>query len=67
MGKTIKIKDGLLHLIESKAKCPICGRVITFSEIEPKIMKSTDGHIKIKCCNSFIGITSNIEGDFTSY
>ncbi len=67
MSKSIVIGAAIITLVESKAVCPHCERLIPFAEIESKWMKG-NGHIKIKCkCNRFVGITSDIQGDFKAY
>jgi len=66
--KAIRIPNGIIHLAESKAKCPHCERLIPFDEIESKWMKQTTAHIKIKCkCKRFVGITQDMRGDFVAY
>lgn len=68
MGKTIKFGNALISLVESKAKCPHCERNIPFEEIEEKFMKQDKPFIIMKCkCKRFIGITSNIRGDYVAY
>lgn len=66
--KAIPIKNGIIHLAESKAKCPFCERTISFYEIEEKFMKQDKYYIRMKCkCKKFIGITQDIRGDFVAY
>lgn len=68
MTKTIKVPNGILTLNESKAECPHCRRIIPYEEIEDKWIKRKKHYMKIKCkCRRFIGITSNIKGDFVAY
>ena len=68
MTKTIRIPNGILTLNESKAECPHCGRKIPFDEIEDKWMKQEKHYMRMKCkCKRFIGITSDIKGDFVAY
>lgn len=68
MSRTIRVPNGIVTFIESKAKCPHCKRHIHFEEIEPKWEKSKNGYIKMKCkCKRFIGVTCNIMGDFVAY
>ncbi len=67
MPKPIKLGSAIITLVESKAICPHCERLIPFAEIESKWMKG-NGHIKVKCkCMRTIGITSDIQGDFRAY
>lgn len=62
------IKNGILHLAESKATCPYCERKIPFEEIEDKFMKQDKHYIRMKCkCKRFIGITANIMGDYVAF
>jgi hypothetical protein len=66
--KAIKIPNGIIHLAESNAKCPYCGRQIPFNEIENKFMKQKKHYMRMKCkCKRFIGITQDIRGDFVAY
>jgi len=68
MTKTIRIPNGILTLNESKAKCPHCERNIPFDEIEKKWIKQEKHYMRMKCkCKRFIGITSDIKGDFVAY
>lgn len=68
MTKTVIVPNGIMTLVESKAKCPHCERNIPFDEIENKWSKQDKPHIRMKCkCKRFIGITSNIMGDFVAY
>jgi len=66
--EAVHIKDGIMHLAESKAICPHCERKIPFDEIEPKWMKQDDFLIRMKCkCKRFIGIAQDMKGDFVAY
>jgi len=66
--KAIPIKNGIVHLAESKAECPHCERNIPFDEIEDKWIKQDKHWMRMKCkCKRFIGITSDIKGDFVAY
>lgn len=66
--QSIPIKNGILHLSENKAVCPYCERKISIDEIEDKFMKQNKHYIRMKCkCSRFIGITSNIIGDYVAY
>ena len=66
--KAIRIPNGVIHLAESKARCPYCERIIPFDEIEPKWIKQDKTCIRMKCkCKRFVGITQDIRGDFVAY
>lgn len=66
--KTIHIPNGIIHLTESKAICPYCERKIPFDEIETKFYKQDKHYFRMKCkCKRFIGITSDIRGDYIAY
>lgn len=66
--KSIMIPNGILHLAESKACCPFCGREIPFDKIEEKFMKQDNFYIRMKCeCKKFVGITCNYMGDYVAY
>ena len=66
--KTIRIPNGIMTLAESKAECPHCERKIPIDEIEEKWIKQGNHYMRMKCkCKRFIGITSNIMGDFVAY
>lgn len=67
--KAIKIPRGVVYIVESKAVCPHCSRVIPFDEIEPKWMKERGStYMRMKClCKRFIGITCDITGDFVAF
>lgn len=68
MTITVKIPNGYITLVESKAQCPHCERNIPFDEIEEKWMKQDKSYMRMKCkCKRFIGITSDIKGDFVAY
>ena len=66
--KAIPIKNGIIHLAESMAVCPYCGRKIPFDEIENKFMKQNSHFIRMKCkCRRFIGIAVNMMGDYVAF
>jgi len=66
--KSIPIKNGILHLAESKAICPLCKINIPFDKIENKYQKSSNDFIRMKCkCKKYIGITTNFEGDYIAF
>jgi hypothetical protein len=68
MTTTIKIDNGIITLNESKAVCPYCDRSIPFDEIEEKYMRQDKHYIRMKCkCRRYIGITTDIRGDFRAY
>ena len=68
MCKTEVIPNGFLTFAESKAECPKCTRKIPFDEIEEKWMRQDSHLMRIKCkCKRFIGITTNIQGDFVAF
>jgi len=68
MSKIILIDNAILTLAESKADCPHCERHIPFEEIEAKYWKQNNHTIRMKCkCKRFIGITSNMMGDFVAF
>lgn len=45
--KTVIIAGALLHLAESKAKCPYCEKHIPFSEIEDKWINQPKPYIRL--------------------
>ena len=45
--KAIKTNDGIIHLAESKAKCPHCEHNIPFDDIEDVFMNQDDFMIEI--------------------
>ena len=66
--KTIRIPNGTLTLVESKAICPYCERKINIEEIEEKWMKQNKSEMRMKCkCNRFIWITTDFKGDYIAY
>ena len=67
--KIIPIKHGIIHEIESKAKCPHCTRLIEMHEAWDKYTKSNNPTIRHKCkgCKRFIGITQGINGDMIAF
>ena len=66
--KAIRVKDGIIHLSESKAICPECERHIPFDEVGEKLRLSDKGLIRHKCkCKRFIGITSDFRGDIVAF
>lgn len=66
--KAIIIPDGIVHLAESKAICPKCGREIPFEEIEKKFSKQDKFQIRMKCkCKHYIGITQDFRGDYVAF
>lgn len=68
MTKIVKVPNGVLTLAESKAECPHCKTHIPFDEIETKWRKCRKHYMRMKCrCAKFIGITSDIKGDFIAY
>lgn len=68
MTQTIRIPNGIITLATSEAECPYCEREIPFEEIEDKFMKQSKHHIRMKCkCKRFIGITTNMKGDYVAF
>ena len=66
--KAIPLENGILHLAESKAICPICNRNIPFEDIEDKFQKQDKDYIRMKCkCRKYIGITMTMEGDYVAF
>ena len=66
--KAIRIKDGIIHIAESKATCPHCERQITIEELDAKWIKCKRFYFKFKCkCKRWVGITQDIRGDFVAY
>ncbi len=60
---------GIIHEAESKANCPHCTRLFTMDELEPSLQKSSNGFFRKKCkgCKRFVGIATDITGDFHAY
>jgi hypothetical protein len=68
MAYSIRVPGGILSMVESKAKCPHCERVIPIEEIEDKWLKQDKHFMRMKCkCKRFIGIAANYMGDFVAY
>jgi len=68
MTYSIKIPNGIMTFVESKAECPHCERHIPFDEIEEKWVKQEKHYMRMKCkCKRFIGITCMMNGDFVAY
>lgn len=68
MTIAVKLRDGIITFNESKAECPHCERDIPFEEIEPKYMKQSKDYIRMKCkCKRYIGITTDMKGDYRAY
>ena len=66
--KVVHVKDGLIHLSESKAFCPFCERFIPWDETGEKLKESPKWYIRHKCkCKRFIAITSDIKGDLRAF
>lgn len=66
--KTIKVKNGIVHMAESKAVCPFCEKKYTFDELEDKLMKSDKGIFTMTCkCKKRIGIAQDMKGDLVSF
>jgi len=66
--KTLKIRDGVIHLAESKAICPKCAAKIPFDKIEKKWMKQDNCYMRMKCvCKRYIGIATDMRGDFIAF
>ena len=66
--KTIRIPNGIMHLIESKAICPYCEHKISLQDFDDRWMKQPKHYMRIKCkCKRFIGITQDMRGDFVAY
>ena len=70
--KTIHIPNGILHLNESNAVCPYCKRLMPFEDCEKALSNAFDkgrytARKKCSKCKRFIGITSDIRGDFVAY
>jgi len=66
--RAIPIKNGIIHLAESKAICPHCEIHISFDEIEEIFQSQNEFFIKHRCkCQKIIGITQDIRGDYVAY
>jgi hypothetical protein len=66
--KTIHIPNGILHLSESRARCPHCTIAIPFESIDEKYMKQDNLYIRHKCkCKRYMGITQDIRGDYVAF
>ena len=67
--KTERIKGGIIHFVESKAKCPYCERPVAIEDIDEKFQKQSKAHTKHKCkgCKRFMGITQDLYCDYVSY
>lgn len=65
---TIQIPNGILHLAESKALCPVCHAPQPIEALEPKWMKIKGHSMRHKCkCGAWMQITCNFKGDFVAY
>jgi hypothetical protein len=68
MPQSIRVPGGIIHLAQSKAACPHCKNKFTVEQLEPGLYKSKDGFFRKKCsCGKFVGITTDITGDFVAY
>jgi hypothetical protein len=68
MSKSITMAGAIVTLAESKAVCPHCERHIPFEEMEEKYSKQENPLIRMKCkCNRFIGVTTDMRGDFVAF
>jgi hypothetical protein len=66
--KKVRVPNGIITIVESKAECPECERKIPFDEIEEKWVRQDNHVMKMKCkCKRFIGITTNRSGDFIAF
>jgi hypothetical protein len=66
--KTIHVPDGIMHVSESKALCPVCHAPQPIEILEPKWIKAKGISMRHKCkCGTWMHITSNYLGDFVAY
>ena len=66
--RPVSIPGGILHLNESKAVCPHCGRSISFEEIDKQVKFDARGYGTLACkCKRRIGITQDMMGDYVAF
>ena len=67
--KPIRIKNGIVYLVESLASCPYCGNHVEINDVFDKYCKSHKQTVKHKCkkCKRFMGITQDIKGNIISF
>lgn len=64
----MRIYDGFMTFNESKAVCPYCCNEVAFDKIEAKYKLKDKDYIRFKCeCKRYIGITTNMKGDYVSF
>jgi RNase P subunit RPR2 len=47
--KTIHIPGGILHVAESKAKCPHCGTPVGIDDVDDRLQKAKRFYIRHTC------------------
>lgn len=68
MPKSVVIPGGVLHMAESNAICPHCEHIFTVDILEPLFQKCKTYWFRKKCvCGRFVGITTDLKGDFVAY
>ena len=67
--KAVLVNNGIVHINESKAICPHCTKGFKVEEFEDAWYKSKSPIIRKKCkgCKRFVGITTDMKGDFIAF
>lgn len=69
--KTVRIPNGFLHINESLANCPECGKHVPIDEIDLAFSKTNKGIIAWSCddkeCREPFAITTDYKGDYVSF
>jgi penicillin-binding protein-related factor A (putative recombinase) len=65
--QTLLIRNGIMHIAESKAVCPYCGWKIPIEDLESR-NKIDKPYFRMKCkCDRFIGIAGDMRGDYVAF
>lgn len=66
--KTIHAPGGILHVAESKAKCPHCGTAVKIGEVEARLQKVKRFFIRHTCreCKGKMDVYYTFTGDIVA-
>lgn len=68
MPISVTIPGGILHMADSRAKCPHCGKMLNAERMDKLLTKSKLHYTRMRCvCGVFVGITTDYKGDFVCY
>ena len=66
--KTIHVPGGILHMAESKARCPHCGMPLKIGEVDDRLQKSKRFYVRHTCreCGGKMDVYYTVAGDIVA-